>query len=76
MHLTFIRPGKPVENAYVESFHDKPRSECLDQHWFTDLADARAILAAWQDDYNTVRPHGALHQLTPHEFARSFTSSP
>jgi len=76
VQLAFIRPGKPVENAYVESFHDKFRAECLDQHWFRDLHDARDIIAAWQDDYNTVRPHSALQQLPPNEYARSFTRSP
>ncbi|MBK8060482.1 MAG: transposase [Gemmatimonadetes bacterium] len=64
MQLAFIRPGKPIKNAYVESFHDKIRAECLEQHWFTDRHDARAIISAWQDDYNTVRPHSALQQLT------------
>lgn len=76
VQLAFIRPGKPVENAYVGSFHDKTRAECLDQHWFTDLRDARAIIAAWPDDYDTVRPHSALQQLTPHEYACTFTRSP
>lgn len=76
VQLAFIRPGKPVENAYVENFHDKMRAECLDQHWFTDLHNARRIITAWQDDCNTVRPHSALQQLTPHEYARSFTRSP
>jgi len=76
VQLAFIRPGKPVENAYVESFHDKIRAECLDQHWFTDLHDARDIISAWQDDYNSVRPHSALQQLPPHEYARTFTRSP
>jgi putative transposase len=60
VQLAFIRPGKPIENAYVESFHDKFRAECLDLHWFAELGDARDIITAWQDDYNTVRPHGSL----------------
>ncbi|MBK8057864.1 MAG: IS3 family transposase [Gemmatimonadetes bacterium] len=76
VQLAFIRPGKPVENAYVESFHDKFRAECLDLHWFADLRDARSVIGAWQDDYNTVRPHGSLKQLTPNEYARTFTHSP
>ena len=76
VQLAFIRPGKPVENAYVEGFHDKMRAECLGQHWFTDLHDAPDIISAWQDDYNSVRPHSSLQQLTPHEYARSFTRSP
>jgi putative transposase len=76
VQLAFIRPGKPVENAYVESFHDEIRAECPDQHRFTDLHDARDIISAWQDDYNTVRPHSSLQQLTPNEYARTFTRSP
>jgi putative transposase len=75
VHLAFIRPGKPIENAYVESFHDKFRAECLDLHWFASVVDARETIAAWQEDYNTVRPHSALGQLTPAEFASTFTSS-
>lgn len=75
VQLAFIRPGKPVENAYVESFHDKFRAECLDLHWFASVADARDIITAWQEDYNTVRPHSALGQLTPAEFASTFTPS-
>lgn len=76
VQLAFTRPGKPVENVYVESFHDKFRAECLDLHWFADLRDARAVVSAWQDDYNTVCPRGSLKQLTPHEYARTFTRSP
>jgi len=76
VQLAFIRPGKPIDNAYVESLHDRFRAECLDQHWFTDLGDAREIITRWPDDYNTVRPHGSLQQLTPHEYARTFTHSP
>lgn len=76
VQLAFIRPGKPVEHAYVERFQDKFRTECLDLHWFADLRDARSLISAWQDDYNTVRPHGSLHQLTPSEPARPFTRSP
>lgn len=76
VQLVFICPGKPVENAYVESVHDKCRAECLDLHWFANLPDARDIISAWQDDDNTVRPHGSLAPLPPSEFARTFTRSP
>ena len=48
----------------------------MDLHWFTDLGDAQTIITDWQEDYNTVRPHGALAQLTPSEYARTFTRSP
>jgi putative transposase len=75
VHLVFIRPGKPIENAYVESFHGKFRAECLDLHWFASVVDARETIAAWQEDYNTVRSHSALGQLTPAEFASTFTPS-
>ena len=67
--LCFIRPGKPIENAYVESFNGKFRDECLNEHWFVSLADAQAQIEAWRVDYNTVRPHSALADQTPHEFA-------
>lgn len=69
-------PGKPVAHAYGESFHDTTRAECLDQHGFTNPHDARDVIPAWQDDYNTVRPHSALQQSTPNEYARTFTRSP
>lgn len=65
----FTRPAKPVDNCYVESFHDKFRDECLSIHWFLDLADARRTVTAWQEDYNTVRPHRALGNRTPAAYA-------
>jgi putative transposase len=67
--LCFIRPGKPIENAYVESFNGKFRDECLNEHWFVSLADAQTTIEAWRVDYNTVRPHSALADQTPHHFA-------
>ena len=68
--LRFIRPGKPIENAYVESFNGKFRDECLNEHWFVSLADAKAAIEAWRVDYNTVRPHSSLNGATPDQFAR------
>jgi putative transposase len=68
--LHFIRPGKPVENAYVESFNGKFRDECLNEHWFTSLPHARDVIAGWRQDYNEVRPHSSLGNATPAEFAR------
>jgi putative transposase len=68
--LRFIRPGKPIENAYVESFNGKFRDECLNEHWFISLADAKAAIEAWRVDYNTVRPHSSLDGATPQHFAR------
>jgi len=68
--LRFIRPGKPIENAYVESFNGKFRDECLNEHWFVSLADAKATIEAWRVDYNSVRPHSSLNGATPDQFAR------
>ena len=70
VRLQFIQPGKPVQNAYIESFNGKLRDECLNEHWFTTLAGARVIVDAWREDYNSVRPHSALGNLTPNEFAQ------
>src|SRR5262249_1503797 len=67
--LRFIRPGKPIENAYVESFNGKFRDECLNEHWFVNLVDAKTTIEAWRVDYNTVRPHGSLGQQTPAAYA-------
>jgi hypothetical protein len=68
--LRFIRPGKPIEKAYVESLNGKFRDECPNEHWFISLADAKAAIEAWRVDYNTVRPHSSLDGATPHHFAR------
>jgi putative transposase len=69
VELKHTRPAKPVDNCYVESFHDKFRDECLNVHWFLDLADARDIIERWREDYNTVRPHQSLGNRTPAEYA-------
>jgi putative transposase len=63
--IEFSRPGTPTDNPFVESFNGHFREECLDQHWFASLAEARAIIAGWWLDYNTERPHHALKQQTP-----------
>lgn len=68
--LEFIRPGKPVENAYIESFNGRLRDECLNAHWFLSLGDARRQIAAWRAEYNGARPHGGLGGRTPEQFAR------
>jgi putative transposase len=70
VRLHFIAPGKPVQNAHIESFHGRFRDECLNEAWFLTVADARRIIEAWRQDYNTVRPHSALGYLTPDEFER------
>jgi putative transposase len=68
VQLHFIRPGKPVENAYIESFNGKFRDECLNENWFIDLEDAKNKIETWRLDYNRVRPHSSLSDLTPEEF--------
>src|SRR5437762_11175112 len=71
VHLSLIRPGKPNENAYIESFNGKFRDECLNEHWFISLAHARSVIEAWRIEYNTERPHSSLGNLTPEEFAQT-----
>ena len=70
--LDFIRPGKPVENAYIESFNGKVRHECLNQHWFQDLREAKTIIEDWRVDYNRERPHSSLKNLAPEEFKQAW----
>jgi putative transposase len=65
----YIEPGKPVQNAFVESFNSKLRDECLNEHVFLTLAEARRTIEAWRLDYNHCRPHSSLGALTPTEFA-------
>jgi putative transposase len=67
--LHFVDPGRPMQNAYVESFNGKFRDECLDQHWFTDLPDAKTRIETWRREYNTIRPHSSLKDVPPAEFA-------
>ena len=67
--LEFSRPGKPTDNAFVESFNGRLRDECLNAHWFLSLADVRAKIEAWRQDYNESRPHMSLGWLTPVEYA-------
>ena len=70
--LHWIDPGKPVQNAYVESFNGRFRDECLNVHHFAGLDHARALIELWREDYNDVRPHSSLGNLTPSEFIRSW----
>jgi putative transposase len=69
VRLHFIAPGKPEQNAYAESFNGKFRDECLNEHWFADLKEARGKIEGWRQDYNQRRPHSALGYWTPEEFA-------
>jgi putative transposase len=68
--IDFIKPGKPTQNAYAESFNGRMRDECLNQHWFHSLSEAKRLIAAWRHDYNQMRPHCSLSERTPTEFAR------
>ena len=67
--LNFIRPGKPMENAFAESFNGRFRDECLNTNWFISLKHAREVIEDWRKDYNEVRPHSALKDHTPREYA-------
>ena len=66
--LSFIRPGKPIENAFAESFNGRLRDECLNTNWFLSVKHAREVIEDWRKDYNTVRPHSSLGGLAPQEF--------
>ena len=70
VQLRFIDPGKPIQNAYIESFNARLRDECLNQHWFVSLEEARRVIEQWREDYNQQRPHSSLDHQTPEEFAR------
>jgi putative transposase len=67
--LVFIDPGKPVQNAFVESFNGTFRFECPDAHWFNSLVDARRTIESWRGEYNEIRPHGSIGKRTPAEYA-------
>jgi putative transposase len=69
--LNFIRPGKPIENAFVESFNGRFRDECLNTNWFLSVKHAREVIEEWRRDYNEVRPHSSLKGNTPREYAEA-----
>jgi putative transposase len=69
IRLDFIAPGRPIENTYIESFNGKLRDECLSEHWFVSLDEARTTLAAWREEYNKTQPHSSLDDLPPEVFA-------
>lgn len=75
IRLAFIRPGKPVENAYIESFNGKFRDECLSMEWFRNRIDAKIVIEHFRRQYNEVRPHSSLGQLTPVEFKQRLIST-
>ncbi len=70
VRLHFIQPGKPTQNAFVESFNGKFRDHCLNQHWFSTMLDARETIDTWRHHYNEVRPHRSLDRRPPAVFAR------
>lgn len=72
IHAHYIQPGKPTQNAYVESFNGKFRDECLNLNWFKNLKEAREIIEEWKDDYNHQRPHSSLNDMTPMEYKEQF----
>jgi len=72
VELRMIQAGKPTQNAYIESFNGKFRDECLNEHWFRTLAEAREIVGRWRLDYNQGRPHSAIEYQTPAEFAAAW----
>lgn len=76
VRLDFIRPGKPVENAYIESFNGRLRDECLNGELFFSIDDARSKLLEWKRDYNERRPHGSIGNQTPTEFAGAWAQQP
>jgi putative transposase len=76
VQLDFTRPGKPVDNAFIESFNGRLRDECLNVHQFLSIEDAQAKIEAWRIDYNQHRPHGSLGRLTPNEYARQRQEQP
>ena len=75
VRIDFSRPGKPTDNAYIETFNGTLRAECLDAHWFGTLAEAKERIEAWQKEYNESRPHRALGERTPNEFAHGIAAS-
>ena len=70
VQLFLIEPGKPNQNAYIESFNGRLRDECLNEHWFTSLAHARVIVEAWRREYNEERPKRSLGGITPSAYAQ------
>jgi putative transposase len=73
VRLQFIEPGKPIQNAHIESFNARLREECLNEHVFVSLDDARSKIERWRIEYNRERPHSSLGNLTPEEFAAQAT---
>lgn len=75
IELAHIQPGKPVQNAFIESFNGRLRDECLNTNWFRNLWEARRTITSWRHEYNHQRPHSSLNYRTPHEFAMNFAGN-
>jgi putative transposase len=75
VRIDFSRPGKPTDNAFIETFNGTLRAEYLDAHWFSTLAEAKERIEAWRKEYNESRPHRALGERTPNEFANGIAAS-
>ena len=75
VQLRLIQPGKPNQNAYVESFNGRLRDECLNEHWFTHLLHVRTVIETWRREYNEERPKKALGGLTPSAYAKQLASA-
>jgi putative transposase len=76
VQLHFIQPGKPVQNAFIESFNGKFRDECLNEHWFLSLQEAQLVIEAWRREYNEERTHSSIGDVTPMEFIHNHHDQP
>lgn len=72
VHLDFIQPGKPTQNAFIESFNGKFRDECLNQHWFVTLPEVQLVIEAWRKEYNEERTHSSIGEMPPQEFINAY----
>jgi putative transposase len=72
VHLHHIQPGKPMQNAFIESFNGTFRDDCLNQHWFSSIAEARLLIEHWRNEYNRLRPHSSIGRIPPDSFASTF----
>jgi putative transposase len=76
VHLHLIQPGKPVQNAFIESFKGKFRDECLNEHWFLTLQEAQLVIEAWRREYNEEWTHSTIGDMTPMEFIHNHQHRP
>lgn len=70
IYIDYTEPGKPTDNAFVESFNGKFRDECLNEHWFMNIKHAQEAIEGWRTEYNEVRPHSSLKNRTPYEVVK------